>query len=411
MDGGCLTGLLMMCCLFGLCLAPSFLLASMVFPAARLRVYAPDGRMFVHWRASYRETQVVLGEGGPVTRSVPFRLQLDGRVLAEGQGEFSSDRWLLVQGLEPGEHTLRLEAWTKDRRAVHEVRFEVVAAPWAPWSLRVLPDDGEAYAFDVRGRAYRLPRGERPATYHADDRGVYRADADGRVAFAPWHGDALTWEDLPDPPHPNRGALVGPGLWWADRLYQWDGAQWRALPPLPRRVPQAVAAYYGEAYDPFHEHAQFFWARVCDREVWVSLAWRVQGEPEHYAYLARLPEGVAAWEVVAPPSPHGFYLLYCAYPGLWLVNTASDGSPLDAKQFWQGGPRAHQVNPWHFAEDQGLGRTYRWVAAAARWDEAPAPPLVMRVYISSSSLLPSALGPALFMYYEGQRWAMLPRAR
>jgi len=202
-----------------------------------------------------------------------------------------------------------------------------------------------------------------------------------RVTLRPW-----IWEQLGEPqdlplPADGQGYLVGPGFWLADRA-------------LPKQVPDLVARYFeGYGARMFQEHASFFWVRACGEEVWVSLTWRISkpDAPEHFAYIARLHQG--QWQVVPPPTLHGFFVPYCFDNQVWLVNTASDGSPLES--------------PWVFAERQGIGRTYRW--QRGKWEEALAPPMVLEVYSTDGSgWMPSFYGPAFAVLHEKTYWIVVP---
>ncbi len=132
MDG--FLGLLLACCCLGALWVPGFLAVSLRFPPQAARVASDT--LVVRLRAEARERQVVLSEGGPVSRTPPHRVTLDDRVVWEGE---QWAEWLVLQGLAPGPHTLRLEARWKNRQAVHQVTFTVVEEP-SPWRLDSLPD-------------------------------------------------------------------------------------------------------------------------------------------------------------------------------------------------------------------------------------------------------------------------------
>ncbi len=417
MDGG-LLGFVLMMCLCGLCTVPAFLLASVTFPAKGLRI-ASD-RVVVQWRTEYRPRQTVTGESGPSSRTPGFTLSLDGETVVQSSGEAPKDQVVVLENLSPGPHVLRLEARNGGRRAVHEVTFEIVDAP-SPWRLETLPYEGRRYVFDALGRGLPLPYPAyepmaAPDVAFADGRGLFEmwglsTVQEKRVTFRPW-----IWEQLGEPqdlplPAEGQGYLVGPGFWLADRVYAWEEDTWRALPPLPAQVPDPVARYFeGYGARMFQEHASFFWVRACGEDVWVSLAWRISrpDAPEHFAYLARLRQG--RWEVVLPPTPHGFFVPYCFDDQVWLVNTASDGSPLEARQFVQWGWFLNRQSPWVFAEGQGIGRTYRW--QGGRWEEALAPPMVLPIHSTDGSQwMPSFYGPAFALLHEGTYWLMVPIGR
>ncbi len=404
--GGCLS-LLLLCGLLGLCTFSGFLIATIAFPAVGLRIASET--LFVNYTAEVRPPQVVVSESGATSKSTPYTLTLDGRVVAQGRGEFSSDQWVRLTGLTPGPHTLRLEAWDGRRRVAHEVTFTIVQEP-TPWTLQRLDADTRFVAFDALGRPHPLVPGEEQgavsnAVFYADGRGVF-AYQEGVWTLWPWADAGLgPVQPLPEAP---RGQPVGPGVvLQGNRLHRWARNAWEALPPLPRELPPAVAEYFaGYEGRVFGEHAQFFWARPCGDALWVSLTWRVRTQPEHYAYLARYRQN--RWQVVPPPTPHGFFVPYCFAGQVWVVNTASDGAALTPGQWREWGRALNRafLAPW--AENQGLGRTYRW--EAGQWQEAVAPPLVQRVYMHDLyRILPTVYGPALVLDWQGQRWAMVPQ--
>ena len=421
MDGG-LLGFVLMVCLCGLCTVPAFLVASITFPAAGLRI-ASD-RVVVQWRTEYRSRQTVISESGPVSRTPDFTLYLDGEAVVASSTQAPKDQVVVLENLSPGPHVLRLEARDGGRRAVHEVTFEIVDAP-SPWRLEAFPyepssDGGQQtavgglrYVFDALGRALRIPGTEPADVAFADRRGLFEmwglfTVQEKRVTLRPW-----IWEQLGEPqdlplPANGQGYLVGPGFWLADRVYAWDGDAWRALPPLPEQVPEPVARYFeGYGARMFQEHASFFWVRACGEEVWVSLTWRISkpDAPEHFAYIARLHQD--QWQVVPPPTPHGFFVPYCFDNQVWLVNTASDGSSLEDGQFVQWGWFLNRQSPWVFAERQGIGRTYRW--QRGKWEEALAPPMVLEVYSTDGSgWMPSFYGPAFAVLHEKTYWIVVP---
>ncbi len=409
MDGG-LLGFLLLLCLCGLCTFPALLVASITFPASGLRI-ASD-RVVVQWRVEYRGQQVVLSESGPSSRTPEYVVTLDGRPIVQSSAQAPRETIAILEDLEPGSHTLRLEAQAQRRRAVHEVTFEIVDAP-SPWRLDTLPYAfRRAYVFDALGRALVIPSAEPADVAFADHRGVFEmwgafTVQDKRLTFRPW-----IWEQVgeahPLPlPADGQGYLVGPGFWLADRLYVWQEDTWEALPPLPAQVPEPVANYYQDLGPRlFQEHASFFWARACGDAIWVSLTWRIartQG-PDFFAYLARWR--ASRWERIPPPTPHGFFVPYCFHGQVWVVNVASDGSPLAAGQLQQWGWFINRQSPWTFVEGQSIGRTYRWHGAG--WEEALAPPMVLNIHSQDNyQWLPSFYGPAFARLYQGEGWLVV----
>lgn len=414
MKGGCLSGCLsifVLIFLCGACAVPPLLLASISFPASRLRI-ASD-RIMVQWQAGYRPLQWVSSQGGPSGYTPDYTLYLDGEPVVQSSKEEPLFKITFLEGLTPGPHVLRLEARSGNRRAVHEVTFDIVDAP-SPWRLETFPYEGRRrpYVFDALGRPVSLTVPGEEATPHlvfADRRGAFEFwKEEKRVTFRPWIWEQLgDREELPTPEE-GQGLLVGPGFWLADRLYAWDDGAWKALPPLPQQVPEPVTRFFGEDIGPrlFREHANFFWARACGEEVWVSLTWRVSTpQGEHVAYVARMREG--QWQVVPPPTPLGFFALYCFTNEVWLVNTASDGSPLEDGQLLQWGWFLNRESPWKFAENQGRGRTYRW--AEGKWEETLAPPMVVDLdSVYNLQWMPSFYGPAISLLHDQTFWVVVP---
>lgn len=126
--------LVLLCCCLGVLTVPAFLLAAIRFPAQGLRI--ASSTVLVHTEVTYRPVQIVLSESGPSTQTPKHRLLLDGKPVAPPL----DPSFLPLEGLEPGPHTLTLEAQAGRHIARHTVTFSVVQEP-TPWYLRFLKVD------------------------------------------------------------------------------------------------------------------------------------------------------------------------------------------------------------------------------------------------------------------------------
>ncbi len=144
-------GFFLSLCLCGLLFYPALLVASILFPAAGLRIASRT--VVVHIEVTYRPRQVVLSEGGPNDQTPPHRLLLDGTPVWEAPERGTLKTWVVLENLTPGPHTLVLEAWAGGRRVRHQVRFEVVDEPTV-WQLQSWPREERPLFWDAQGRAW-----------------------------------------------------------------------------------------------------------------------------------------------------------------------------------------------------------------------------------------------------------------